>query len=731
MELTTGGSEYPGACHGEGGGDYAGGDYHLLVEGSSREGMGGDGSDLDLFFSSMYLFYANKGLKAMVATKAVQILMLGFTIGFTAFLLGFVNWGLLLRCKSPETCLPVGQYICTSNALHSTTIYYSLVRLYFIVFFGYWLCQATNALQDVRAAMKMETLYKDLMGIASRDLCRVQWNEVVSKFLELHSTGTYHRTLLPEGKRDITAHEIASRIMRRENYKIALINQRVLGLSLPLSWPLVGGLEVGLSDNLAWSIDFCLLDRIFTENFTLNESELDVDALRRRLLVVGLAQALFLPFSLLFMLSSFMLKNAQPPQEWHATKTYLGPRAWTTSSLWLFREFNELPHIFHRRMLGSYQHANTYIEQFPRPLYASAMRLTRFLSGALVAVLLGLTLLDDMIVLHVSLWDRNLLWYIGVLSAVFAGSRAAVPDLSDDLIIYTTHEDLEVTLRKCTAHTHYMPEEWRENAHSTGVRDQLARMFKYKAQMFVGEAWAIALAPVVLLTSMRDRAGDTVAFIHDHTEEVPGLGAVCSYSLFQFDKDSSSHMTYDHHSVHKAAVEELGMGQGLLQGHPQDQRRDTNIAKMERSYLNFKANYPDWRGSRGGDNFLSKLSTFRQEEQETAARDEASSPIGANYGTSTPASFLTPMPQYRLFQGFESHVAAASRDERALPQLDNLDPAAHNFYWLEKYYAAHADENKMSPIWDNKKSGKTSERSKKAGGEHEGEAPQRGREDII
>jgi Autophagy protein ATG9 len=63
-----------------------------------------------------------------------------------------------------------------------------------------------------------------------------------------------------------------------------------------------------------------------------------------------------------------------------------------------------------RRMKGSYAHATNYLRAFPAPVWASLMRAVRFVSGAFVAVLLAATMLEDSILLHVKLWDRNLLW---------------------------------------------------------------------------------------------------------------------------------------------------------------------------------------------------------------------------------------------------------------------------------------------------------------------------------
>ena len=41
-------------------------------------------------------------------------------------------------------------------------------------------------------------------------------------------------------------------------------------------------------------------------------------------------------------------------------KNYLGPRQWDNLALWHFREFNELPHIFEKRVARSYEHGSLF-----------------------------------------------------------------------------------------------------------------------------------------------------------------------------------------------------------------------------------------------------------------------------------------------------------------------------------------------------------------------------------
>jgi hypothetical protein len=62
----------------------------------------------------------------------------------------------------------------------------------------------------------------------------MEWHEVVQRLLEKQGSGEYRVSI----NRHLTAHDIASRIMRRENFLIALFNMGILDLRLRL--PFIG-----------------------------------------------------------------------------------------------------------------------------------------------------------------------------------------------------------------------------------------------------------------------------------------------------------------------------------------------------------------------------------------------------------------------------------------------------------------------------------------------------------
>lgn len=142
-------------------------------------------------------------------------------------------------------------------------------------------------------------------------------------------------------------------------------------------------------------------------------------------MVMGLLNFFLMPFIMIFMLIFFFLKHAE---ELHSKKTVLGPRQWTPLARWKLREFNELPHFFTSRLYASSEPAQRYIGQFPSTLVAIIAQSLAYISGALVGVLLLLTLVDSQLMVNIEVLDKSLLWYLALFSAVLALSRSFIPD---------------------------------------------------------------------------------------------------------------------------------------------------------------------------------------------------------------------------------------------------------------------------------------------------------------
>ena len=179
----------------------------------------------------------------------------------------------------------------------------------------------------------------------------MRWSEVVDRLIRLQRSGMKIQIT----KSDLDAHDIASRILRKENYLVGMFNRDVFDLHVPglvrcVLFPffLSTGTKQILTKHMEWNLRRIVLDHVFDCRFAIRLDFLrNPDAMRRRFRIMALVNLVLLPFILIFIVISFFLRHAN---EFHSNRDFLGPREWTTLATWKFRDFNELPHVFQTRM---------------------------------------------------------------------------------------------------------------------------------------------------------------------------------------------------------------------------------------------------------------------------------------------------------------------------------------------------------------------------------------------
>lgn len=190
-----------------------------------------------------------------------------------------------------------------------------------------------------------------------------------------------------------------------------------------------------------------------------------------------------------------------------------------------------------------------------------------FMSGAITAILAVGSILDSELFLNFEITkDRTVLFYLGVFGAIWAMTRGMV---SEETLVFNP----EYALRNVIEYTHYMPDHWQGRLHSFEVKQEFAELYKMKVIIFLEEVMGIITTPMLLLFSLPRCSDQIVDFFREFTIHVDGLGYVCSFAVFDFQK---------------------GVGNTGQQGYHQDVREDyysTKHGKMAASYYGFIDNY--------------------------------------------------------------------------------------------------------------------------------------------
>ena len=118
-------------------------------------------SDLDAFFSRVYDYFNQRGLRCILTARIINLLTLVFTGAFTVFLFDVMNWhGLLYECVD-DACSSVPLVKPDYLKLLPLTTSSFFLSLY-ILLFSLYVCWAfVHFFLDLRPLLEMHALFKD------------------------------------------------------------------------------------------------------------------------------------------------------------------------------------------------------------------------------------------------------------------------------------------------------------------------------------------------------------------------------------------------------------------------------------------------------------------------------------------------------------------------------------------------------------------------------------------
>ncbi|KAI5305697.1 hypothetical protein KEM56_003605 [Ascosphaera pollenicola] len=450
--------------------------------------------------------------------------------------------------------------------------------------FLFWIGKAFQYTLDVVRLSHMHDFYYYLLGVSDTDIQTISWQEVVSRLMTLRDLNPataqavspkYRKFIGSQSKQRMDAQDIANRLMRKENYLIALFNKDILDLTLPI--PFLKHRQL-FSHTLEWNLNICILDFVFNEQgqlrpVFLRESHRKPlsEALRRRFVVVGIINIFIAPFLVIYFLLHHFFRYFN---EYQKNPSLVGSRQYTPLAEWKFREFNELWHLFQRRINMSYPFATRYIDQFPKDKTVQVARFVGFVAGAIASVLALASVIDPELFLGFEIThDRTVLFYLGFFGSIWAVARGMVPEKT---LVF----DPEFALREVIDYTHYQPAHWKGKLHSDEVKRDFAVMYQMKVVIFLEEILSMIFAPFVLCFSLPHCSDRIIDFFREFTIHVDGLGYICSFAEFNFQKGANAIPQERPRSGHGAT-------------DPRENYFATKDNKMLASYFGFLDNYGD------------------------------------------------------------------------------------------------------------------------------------------
>ncbi|KAI8823449.1 APG9-domain-containing protein [Fimicolochytrium jonesii] len=511
--------------------------------------------NMDKVLISIYQYFEGKGIYSIVLSRVIKTLMKAFLVIFSTFLFFCIDYSLIHQKNMLSEIVRPSCMSFSGSGLQSLII---------LGIFAWFATEFVLLLKEVPRLVELSNFYTHVLGIPEGNIQTSTWADVTAVL-----------TTLPYRRGTLNAHTVANRIMRRDNYMIALFNKDLLNFTLPV--PYFRGHQF-LTRITEFILLWCLWGIVFDRNWRIKKKVLEgnrrealVTELNTRFAQVALVALLCSPFLLVWLLMFFFFRYTE---EFHKNPSSLGTRQYSPLAKWKFREFNELPHLFQKRLNRSYRLANKYMNQFPNSKVTSVANFVSFVTGSFLSVLIIATLLSEDLQHRFEITPaRSVFFYIGIFATITAVARGMVPDENEVF-------EPALLLRNVIEEVRYIPDTWRDKLHTNEVRGEFGALLPFKLLLFLEEVASVAFAPIIFFYSLPTCAGEIIDFFREFTVHVDGIGYVCSFAVWDFRKFGNA---------------KVG---GVQYGAPTQGRNDyysSKGGKMEQSFLNFKVRLAERR----------------------------------------------------------------------------------------------------------------------------------------
>lgn len=188
------------------------------------------------------------------------------------------------------------------------------------IFAFYFVWKSIQWLLDLRRLFNIRDFYSHLLRIPEHDMQTVSWQDIVARIMALRDENPKTADNLTPGQRAwlgnqskerLDAHDMANRLMRRDNYLIALINKDILNFDVPV--PFLGNRQL-LSRTLEWTLMFSILEFVFNERGQVHQEFLKGNRrgqlsqkLKARFMFAGLMNLILAPFLACYLVIVYFL----------------------------------------------------------------------------------------------------------------------------------------------------------------------------------------------------------------------------------------------------------------------------------------------------------------------------------------------------------------------------------------------------------------------------------------
>jgi autophagy-related protein 9 len=473
-------------------------------------------NDLDSFFRNIYDYYYLRGFKNIFASTILDNISYLFSIHFTIFNLYILDWPLVLnKCMTNDICnLELTEYI---NLDYFQNNFISLMFLYSYLM-SYYFIYLYKSMIFLYKMKRIKNLFYNKFHIRQKEMENMKFDEILQKLIELQKNENFSRV-----KENLTKYDIISRLTRKENYCLSIFSNYILDFELSI--PIIGRRNF-FSNYLYNNLSECVMNFIFIKgDVNVNPKFFNLRYLQMKMFLYMLIEIFFIPSIIFFKVTFWIFKNADNLK----SSRNINERVWSSHVQVLFKNYNELPHHFEKRIKDSYKYVQPFINLYKDKMISILGKFILLICGSFIILIFVISTIEDRLLTELKIYGKKFVWitfFIGFVLNFFSNNN------SDDIDYIENVKLKEDLYKKIINNCINIPSELKQKQNFSSVFKIILKHYDYGILSLVKEILSIIIFPISWM-KLIFKADILIKFVKSNTKNVDGVGSI--YNLSHLD----------------------------------------------------------------------------------------------------------------------------------------------------------------------------------------------------
>ena len=199
----------------------------------------------------VYEYHQKHGFTVMMLQELLELIQFIFMILFTVFLVECIDYPLLFKDKLPADYKGEKLHLYQIVSLKPFASMGLLTKVFVLVSVAFWATRVIVVVVHGFQFWEIKAFFNAALKIADTELDSVSWWDVQQRLLAAQS-----EHMMCIHKEELTELDVYHRILRCDNYLVAMVNKSLLPLRFGL--PLLGGDYAFLSRGLKYNLELIL-----------------------------------------------------------------------------------------------------------------------------------------------------------------------------------------------------------------------------------------------------------------------------------------------------------------------------------------------------------------------------------------------------------------------------------------------------------------------------------------